>query len=288
MMKPRLNSRGDLPNAIIIGAMKCATTSLHFYLNLHPEIAMSRVKELNFFVRERNWHKGTSWYQSNFRRGTKIRGESSVSYTNWPARRGIPGRMYAVVPHVKLIYSVRDPIDRIISHYAYSQADGLETRSFSQILENLGDNNPYIARSKYFMQIERYLDVFPVSNLLIVTVEELYHRRRATLQKIFRFLDVDATFCSEKFEDIIHKSAEKRRKTPLGLILKGVYEKSIARAFPLRLRMRMGQFLSIPFSREVVKPAVNDTVREALASVLRKDLDRLRTFAGRKFRDWCV
>ena len=57
-----------LPNLIVIGGLKCGTTSLHHYLNLHPEIAMSRPKELNFFVAELNWPLGPSWYASHFER----------------------------------------------------------------------------------------------------------------------------------------------------------------------------------------------------------------------------
>lgn len=60
--------RAQLPNLIIIGAQKSATTSLHYYLNLHPQIAMSREKELDFFIEEHNWHKGTEWYESQFDR----------------------------------------------------------------------------------------------------------------------------------------------------------------------------------------------------------------------------
>jgi hypothetical protein len=59
-----------LPNAIIIGAMKAATTSLHYYLGLHPEIEMSRRKELEFFIEHHNWSRGLAWYEAQFRGGT--------------------------------------------------------------------------------------------------------------------------------------------------------------------------------------------------------------------------
>ncbi len=63
-----------LPNLIVIGAAKCGTTSLHHYLSLHPEIKMSRRKELNFFIAECSWRKGIEWYQSNFTGQAKIYG----------------------------------------------------------------------------------------------------------------------------------------------------------------------------------------------------------------------
>ena len=65
---------GALPNLLVIGGLKCGTTSLHHYLNLHPAIAMSRPKELNFFVEELNWHLGSDWYASHFDRAAAVRG----------------------------------------------------------------------------------------------------------------------------------------------------------------------------------------------------------------------
>jgi hypothetical protein len=76
---------GALPNLIIIGGLKCGTTSLHHYLNLHPEIAMSRPKELNFFVAELNWPLGRDWYAGHFDAAVPVRGESSPHYTNRPS-----------------------------------------------------------------------------------------------------------------------------------------------------------------------------------------------------------
>ena len=70
-----------LPDFIIIGAMKCGTTSLHHYLSLHPDISVSRRKELDFFVAEENWARGLAWYESQFPDKGKVRGEASPKYT---------------------------------------------------------------------------------------------------------------------------------------------------------------------------------------------------------------
>jgi hypothetical protein len=161
-----------LPNLIIIGAQKCATTSLHYYLSIHPQICMSREKELNFFIFERNWHKEIKWYKSNFVKKAKISGESSPGYTSYPFFDGVPERMYSVVPKAKLIYIVRDPIDRIISHYIHQYSAGLENRKLSDALKGF-DNNRYVCRSKYYTQLEQYLKYFERSRILIITQEDL-------------------------------------------------------------------------------------------------------------------
>ena len=77
----------------MIGGLKCGTTSLHHYLNLHPEVGMSRPKELNFFVAELNWELGADWYRSHFPADAAVRGETSPHYTNRPRFEGVAERM---------------------------------------------------------------------------------------------------------------------------------------------------------------------------------------------------
>ena len=59
----QIRAAGALPNLIVIGAQKCGTSVLHYYLSLHPEVSMSKPKELNFFIEERNWPRGVDWYK---------------------------------------------------------------------------------------------------------------------------------------------------------------------------------------------------------------------------------
>src|SRR5207244_9201435 len=113
-----------LPNLVSIGASRCGTTSLHRYLDLHPDIAMSKTKELNFFVEERNWQRGVAWYEREFSDSAPVRGEASPHYTAFPRYRGVAGRMARVVPEARLVYLVRDPIDRAISAYSLTRAMG--------------------------------------------------------------------------------------------------------------------------------------------------------------------
>ena len=65
-LNSRLKKKDMLPNFLIVGAQKCGTTTLHSVLDLHPKIAMSRVKELNFFSFQKNYQKGLSYYSEQF------------------------------------------------------------------------------------------------------------------------------------------------------------------------------------------------------------------------------
>lgn len=275
-----------LPNLITIGAMKCGTTSLHYYLNLHPQISMSKIKELDFFVEKFNWSKGVEWYKSNFTGKAQIYGESSHNYTCYPFFDGVPERIYSVVPEAKLIYILRDPIKRIFSEYMQNYSDGRESRQIEDALKNF--DSPYIYRSKYYMQLEQYLKYFPKNNILIITQEDLYNNRQPTLQKIFRFLNVDDSFYCEEFSNMVNKSSIKRRKNRIGSLLAQLNQTDIVKRFPCELREKIGKIILFPFSKKIDLPQVSENLRQELIDNIKDDTNRLRQYTGRDFKDWCL
>jgi hypothetical protein len=277
---------GTLPNLIIIGAMKGGTTSLHYYLNLHPHISMSREKELYFFVGERNWNKGIEWYKSNFTGKAKIYGEASPGYTNYPTFKRVPERMHSVVPDAKLIYIVRDPIERLISHYVHYYAEGLESQPLAEALADFAC--PYVQRSQYAMQLELYLKYYPLSSILIITQEDLLRRRRATLQEVFRFLGVDDSFYSLRFAITMHRTRDKRRLNPIGKRLVRLPGMGALKQLAPDVHWHLERWLCYPFSHQVERPALAEPLRQALVDYLKDDIDRLRAYSGRAFEEWCI
>lgn len=263
-----------LPNLIIIGAMKCGTTSLHHYLNLHPEIHMSPVKELDFFITEKNWRKGLAWYQSQFIEPAKVIGESSPNYTKYPAFRDVPKRMSALIPDAKLIYLVRDPIKRIVSHYLHQYIDRAEYRSFNEALSEL-NNNHYILCSLYAIQLEQFLTYYPLSRVLVVSLEELRYNRFSTLRKIFCFLDVDPNFEHPNFEIDLHRSDEKKRLTDFG-----------SKLFQIPMGGRVAKYLPFSIAEKVESPKIESSLRKEVANFLKPDIERLRKLTGSSFADW--
>ena len=276
-----------LPNLIIIGAQKCGTTSLHYYLDLHPQISMSKPKELDFFLYEGNWHRGIEWYASHFNGNAKIRGESSVGYTNYPTYKGVGERMSSVVPEAKLIYLVRDPIARILSHYMQWVAEAIENRKLEEALTDF-ENNCYIARSQYYIQLEQYLRYFPRSNVLIIAQEDLLRSRRPTLKTVFRFLNVDDSFDSRRFSRLQNISQVLRRKNTLGLLVSPVAQLGIVKKLPPGIQWRIEMLPYFPFSKRVDRPSLDSRLRERLIEFLRDDVDRLRAYTGCQFGDWCL
>ena len=205
----RRKRHAELPNLIIIGGLKCGTTSIHHYLGLHPEIQMSKPKELNFFVEELNLDLGIDWYASRFDGRFKVRGESSPHYTNLPRFDGTAERIHAQLgPDVRLIYMVRDPIKRILSHWVHATGAGYETGDLVAVLSE--PDTSYMNRSKYWMQLQPYLERFDRERIAVITQEELQTEREETMRRAFRFAGVDEGFTSEQFDREWEKSSAKQ------------------------------------------------------------------------------
>jgi hypothetical protein len=277
---------GALPNLIIIGGLKCGTTSLHHYLNLHPEIAMSRPKELNFFVAELNWPLGRDWYAGHFDPSAPVRGESSPHYTNRPAFGGVAERMREVVDAARLIYVVRDPIDRMLSHYLHNVGGGYDDRPLTEAFAD--PESSYVARSRYFFQLEPYLEAFGDERIAIVTREELKQARPDTMRRAFEFLEVDPEFTSEEFEREwetgVAKTGSRFRLMDRAVRLPGL--RALDRNFdrlPESLRWAVERLVHDPGAGEAPKPTVPDPLRDHLIELFREDTTRLEELAGRRF-----
>ena len=94
---------------------------------------MSREKELHFFVERKNWGRGLDWYESQFS-AAPVRGVSSPGYSAFPLYEGVAERMAETIPHAKLVYLVRDPVERIVSHYTHRTVNWPEMGTLEQAL----------------------------------------------------------------------------------------------------------------------------------------------------------
>ncbi len=290
--RSQTRSQGDsrdltLPNLIIIGAQKCGTSGLHYYLGLHPEVSMSTPKELNFFIAERNWGRGLQWYSRHFDPSARCRGEASPNYTAFPQHMGVPERMAEVVPDAKLVYLVRDPLERIASHYVHNYAKRREKGDLRETL--LHPNTSYVARSKYFAQLQRFLPRYEREQILVIENCDLRDDRAATLRKLFEFAGVDPGFEHPKFEQVRHSTSRKKRATRMGMRVQKLSRTRFGRRLPRRAWLALD--VALPLKKPISKPSL-DEIRDALGDevleVLAEDAARLREFAGRELVDWSV
>jgi hypothetical protein len=285
----RRKRHAQMPNFIIIGGLKCGTTSIHHYLGLHPEIQMSKPKELNFFVEELNWDLGLDWYASRFDDRFKVRGESSPHYTNLPRYPGVAERIHTHCPDARLLYMVRDPIKRILSHWAHATGAGYETRTMEDVLSDY--NTQYVNRSKYWMQLQPYLEHFDRAQIEIVTQEELQSEREATMRKAFAFAGVDAGFTSEQFDREWEKSSAKGgdKYQLMERLIKLPGFRSFDRNFdrlPESMRWLVEKVVHDPDKPAAPKPRIPDELFEGLRGQFTDDVAGLQKFAGREFAGW--
>lgn len=206
----------NLPNFLVVGFPKCGTTSLHYYLNEHPEIFMPKQKELHFFTCDKlkaldsgpkddlvsKFHiDKLSSYKKIFNeaRSDQIIGEVSPSYINYP-NLSIP-RIKKLLGNPKIIILLRDPIERAYSNYLHLVREEREHLSFYEALQveeerqeaNFSDFWYYKFNSTYADKINAFNDNF--DEQLILTLEELKENPEMTLKKIYSFLNVDESFC---------------------------------------------------------------------------------------------
>ena len=259
-----------IPNLLLIGAMKSGTTSLHDYLDMHPEIQMSSPKELNFFNNEENYKKGNSWYSSFFKEGYKYNGESSVNYTKRQIFPFVPSRIMEYLGRdIKLIYVVRNPIDRFQSNFTDSKTYGDIPSSYSInefIQEKLADI-PLLKTSLYYYQIEHYLAYFELKNMYFIKADDLKKNPQRTMDLLFKFLELPSVSV-EKIE--LNKSASKTyystrylelMQSPLIQVLKKIMPHKMIAALK-------GSQLIENVSKKKIDPDI-DTISEGNRTVLK-------------------
>lgn len=190
-----MNSLSDkpIPNLFIIGAMKSGTTSLHEYLNEHPDIFMSDVKEPGYFSDCVDYYpKDKEWYTDLFKdvKNQKIIGESSTHYTKLPICDGVIEKIWQYNPDARFIYIMRNPIERVISHYWHGVKYGDERHD---ILTAVKKNQTYIDFSDYAYQLEPYIERFGKDKIYTLSFECLINDPASELKGLFEWLGVDAS-----------------------------------------------------------------------------------------------
>ncbi|HWP92471.1 MAG TPA: sulfotransferase [Thermodesulfobacteriota bacterium] len=202
------------PNFLIIGCGKCGTTTLGNLLNQHPEIfVVSSPKEPNFFSHDRKYAKGWDWYQSLFRntKGASLVGEKSVSYSSEEFEDRACQRIQKHVPSVRLIYIVRNPLDRVES--AYRQIHDVASRRgkyFPHSIEGALKYRPQLyTNALYWQRINKFRSYFPDEQILVLFLEDLKTDPGTVLTKCFNFLGVDSRLPAEGLNKRLNTADEK-------------------------------------------------------------------------------
>jgi len=194
-----------------------------------------------------------------------------------------------VIPDAKLIYLVRDPIERILSQYAQVRSDG-DRRTLDEHLSDWDQpRNLLVCSSRYATQLQQYLDFFPLNQILVVDQHELAVRRRDVMREVFSFLDVDVEFYSSAYELEHNRRSHKTEFTPFGRVAwERVLHPSLRR-LPANWSEPIGrpvrQALSRPLPRE---PLMTNEMRRTLEEHLRPEVKMLRELTNKSFASWSL
>jgi Sulfotransferase domain len=269
-----------LPTFVICGAMKSGTTSLAAYAGAHPDVFVTEPKEPHFF--SWYWERGRDWYEDLFTGSgaARARGEASTTYTMAPLVTGVPERMARLVPDVKLVYLVRNPVERIRSQYVHYAAHSGELRP---MIRAVREDPRYLDISRHAAQLERYLERFSREQILVLSSEQLRDHRRATLTELFTFLGVDPAAAVVGLDDEHNAGAAKRRLPAAMEYPRRVLDRArINRVVPRSLRARVYRAMK----RTQITAEVSPEVETFVWKELEPDLTRFRTFVGPDFDLW--
>ncbi|MBD3208183.1 MAG: hypothetical protein GF370_01885 [Candidatus Nealsonbacteria bacterium] len=264
-----------------IGAQRCGTSWIYACLYEHPEICMP-FKEIHFFSRKRNWQKGVDWYKSRFQScpEDQLKGEFSTSYLY---SRETAERIAKNYPHVKLIASLRNPVERAISNYRNDIMGNIIPKGMT-FKEAISENKDYINQGFYFRQIQHYLNFFDREEVLILIYEDTKKDPATFIKKIYEFLEVDISFKPSMLKKIIGKS-----RTPQFIFIDRAifHTASFLRRLGLHKLVWVGKKTGIP---ELIRrlntepeedPVISGKERKELEASFAGEVEKLSDFLSR-------
>jgi len=280
------------PNFFIVGAPKAGTTSLYWYLKNIPGIYMSSIKEPNYFsiktmpkdhplrpIRDKRK------YLNLFKNVTdeKIIGEASPRYLDDPEA---PKLIHELVPHARILISLRDPVERIFSSYTKKMGEGNFHMSFNDELQKAlhkkidpRKHSLKLEEGMYSENVKRYFDIFGREQVKVIIFEEFIKDVKGTVEEILRFLGFNQKL--DNFEAEVHNPFLVARgpiaryilsHKSTGLIAKKVLSPSVRET----LREKV-------LSKKSPKPKMEPQERETLIQFYREDVKKLEGILGRKF-----
>lgn len=268
------------PDFVIIGAMKAATSTLHDQLDRQPGVVMSEPKEPCFFSDDEVHARGFDWYESCFRHSpdARARGESSTHYAKLPKLPRAAERLHARRPDARILYVIRQPIDRLVSHFMHGWSEGWYRGT---ILDAVREDRSLIDYGRYAMQLAPWLERFGAGRILLVPYDGISERPQEELERVGEFLGLHGPL---RWRDDLAPRNVSRERVRQGWLRRCFIDPAwatslrrvlVPRGWRDRIRMRMQM-------RE--RPTLSIEDRHRLADAFDADLATLSQWLGRSIR----
>ena len=266
------------PNFLVVGAGRCGTTSLCYYLEQHPDVFIYEQKETEFFNSDRFYNKDWPWYESLFEKGKghKAVGEGTVNYSKqYRYPKAVP-RIVHHLPDVRLIYITRHPLEQLESNWKYSYLHGYESKSFNRALK---ENFDYLDTCNYLRQIQVYRQFYPDEQILILFLEDMRSNPSMVLKKCVNFLKIDNRFKDVDMTPQNRSEDDYGNRLILALMKKMPGYEHMRDLFPLRLKKLSKLMLKrqmrdqVPWDIEIRKWVIDEIGEDTQAFLKRYGKD---------------
>jgi len=259
------------PDFLIIGAMKSGTSTLQAQLAAQPGIFMTDPKEPNYFSDDDVYAKGPEWYASLFEGAAPddLTGEASTHYTKLPTFPKTLARMRAALPAPKLVYIIRDPVERAISHFMHERSLDKVGTDFTRAVEVQPE---FVDYGRYAMQIAPFLEVYGARRIHLTSLERMTMDPAGELKRVASFIGYSGT--PEWIEDLGRQNVSAERVRPLpfhGLLVEHPATTWLRRTFvPKALRARIREARTLK-----TRPEVPSDLRASLEAIFLEDRETL-------------
>lgn len=267
-----------LPNFLIIGAPRAGTTWIDKNLRDHPDVLMAATKEVHFF--DRHYERGMEYYESHFRHwnGQAAVGEATPAYLHGQfTSNDVPRLVHRHLPDVRLIASLRNPVERVYSEYWNVRAKDRDNARLS-FEEKIARRPEFLREGLYYEQLQRYLELYPRERLLILFYEDLAADPDAFMRGIYRFLGVDPDFRSSFADVKVNRAVGKKYLARSRLLWLGTQ---------LLTRMRLHGAAELVQKLNAPKvPTMHPETRRRLVEFYRPHNEKLAQLTGRNLDHW--
>lgn len=276
-------SKPPLPNFIIVGPQKCATTWLYQCLYEHPDVLLPETDSVHYF--DMNYHRGEDWYRKYFEKydGESLVGEETPTYIR---EQRAPERIAETLPNVKLIFTLRNPMDRAFSHYWHEKSKDKISFEFEDVFENYDLFQNWIVPGFYHRHLTRYEQHFPDEQIKVLFFDDLVEDDHAYLRDVYSFLSLDdytPSVLDEKVNQGKFRGLNKQwvYNKSTSLFKRYAPEPAVDAVRPLHTRTR-----ELLTSKNEYERGMAENTRERLESVFADEMRSLSDYTGRDLDHW--
>lgn len=276
--------------AIVIGAMRCGTTTLFQLLQQAPSVSLTRIKEPDYFIAGKSLYRGPGWYASLFAHPERLCMDISPNYAKNDVFPGVAEEIKRFDPAARIIYIVREPIKRAVSEYHHQKAAGVDMPPTAALLDS-PEGAHIVSTSSYGKQLADYYAAFGADQILVVDMDDFVRDPQTVTQSMMTFCG-DATPLPDLRMSVENDRGSVERLPKFWLALRRTrLGDRIRDLVPSSLHKSLKSLGSKVLGRKPPGEAAAEfepEVLDRMRALLKDDMARFRALTGRDFSHWSV